>query len=254
MNGRRTLVGLALLSAFALSAFAVPSMAQAGTGTTAFTCVSGGGAKDFSDSHCKTSVTPGTGAYGHETITVGTKTAIASTSTLTNITLSGTIATIKVKVTCTGATGTGFLTNEEPSAGNHTLTGSETEITYTGCDIDLGKAEVTCSLAGGKIELPGVKAIDVESAHGFAMGIKFEPEKGTTFATFTTGADCPNIPNQTFNITGSAVGVPNGATLEFTEATTKPTLSLGGNAASFTDTDTLTMSGGGNGISVTTTP
>jgi hypothetical protein len=252
MNGRRTLVGLALLSALALTAFAAPSAAQAGTGTTAVTCVEvTPPTGDWADAHCTVPATDG--SFAHEVIPVGQETTIESSSTLASITLSGTIATIKAKITCTGQSGMGVITNEEPTAGNHTLTGKETEIKYTGCDIDLGKTEVTCSLVGGEVNVPSVKSMDVENAHTFAMGIKFEPTKGTVFATFKTGNDCPNIPNQEFNITGSALGVPHGATLEFTEASTKPTLSLGGNAASFTDTDTLKMTGG-NPISTTTTP
>jgi hypothetical protein len=181
------------------------------------------------------------GEYAHEAISVKQKTKIHLQSTLAKITLSGTIATIKAKITCTGATGTGFLTNEEPSEGNHTLTGSEISLTYTGCDMDLGKTEVTCSVVGGTISVPSVKAMDVDSAHGFAMGIKFEPSKGATLATFTAGADCPSIGGQAFNLSGSMLGVPHGATLEFTEASTKPALSLGGNAATLEDTDTLGM-------------
>jgi hypothetical protein len=249
----RTLVGLALLSALALTAFAAPSAAQAGTGTTAVTCVAEPlDHGDWADAHCSVPEPKGEGPFKHETIANG-PTTIESSSTLASITLSGTIATIKAKITCTGATGMGTLDNEEPTTGNHTLTGTETAISYTGCDIDLGKTEVTCSLVGGEVNVPSVKSMDVENAHGFAMGIKFEPTKGTVFANFKTGNDCPNIPNQEFNITGSALGVPHGATLEFTEASTKPTLSLGGNAASFTDTDTLKMEGG-NPISTTTTP
>jgi hypothetical protein len=241
INKPKVLVGLALLSALALTAFAAPSVAQAGTGTTAFTCVKGGGAKDFSGPHCAEKVGAGNGEYGHEAIPVGQKTKLHSESTLASITLNMTVATIKMKITCTGATGTGFLTNEEPSAGNHTVTFAETEFTYTGCDMKLGKTEVTCSVVNSEIHFPSLKAMDVENAHGFAMGIKFEPAKGTTLATFTTGPDCPNFPNQSFNITGSFLGVPRGATLEFTEGSTKPTLTLGGNAMSFEDTDTLGM-------------
>jgi hypothetical protein len=77
------------------------------------------------------------------------------------------------------------------------------------------------------------------TAPGFAMGIKVRPTKGTPFATFRTGSDCPSIGGQNFNIESSALGVPHGATLEFTEASTKPTPTLGGNAASFENTETL---------------
>lgn len=46
------------------SAIAAQS-AMAITGTTAFTCVSNGGAKDFKDAHCKEAVAAGTGSFGH---------------------------------------------------------------------------------------------------------------------------------------------------------------------------------------------
>jgi hypothetical protein len=237
----RTITALALLSALALCAFAAPSVAQAGTGTTAFTCVLGGGAEDFADSHCKEDVGDGNGFYGHETIEVGTETKFHAESTVTSITIRGTAATLKLTITCTSATGTGFFKNEEPSAGNHTVTGLGIEITYTGCDLMVGKAEVTCSMKGGEFKMPSVKAMDVEGAHGSEMGIKFEPTKGSALAAFTAGADCPSIANQTFNITGSFLGVPHGSTLDFTEASTKPTLFLGGNPASMEDTETIGM-------------
>jgi hypothetical protein len=248
------LAALALLSALALCALAAPSIAQAGTGTTAYKCVFEGGTEDFEDASCKHNLGHQNGVYGHVPIATGTKTEIESESTLAKITLSGTIATIKAKVTCTGEKGTGFLTNEEPSAGNHTVTGSEITSTFTGCDMDLGKTEVTCSLAGGEVTVPSAKAMDVENAHGFAMGIKFEPEKGTTFATFTAGADCPSIANQTFSVTGSALGVPNGATMEFSEASTKSTLSLAGNSASYVNICNDKAAGSGDPIGATTTP
>jgi hypothetical protein len=232
-------VGLAMLSALALCAFAAPG-AQANPGTTAVTCVKGA-TKDFADERCEEGVSTGTGEYGHEAIAVGTKTKVHAKSTKASITLSSTLATIKTKVVCTGMTGTGFLKNEEPSGGSHTLTGTEISLTYTGCDMKIGKTEVTCGLKGGEVSVPSVKAMDVEEAHGFAKAVKFEPTKGTVFANFTTGPECPSIGNQTFVIEGSAVGAPHGATVEFTEASTKPTLTLGGNAASFEDTDELRM-------------
>jgi hypothetical protein len=236
----RTLTALALLSALALCAFAAPSVAQAANGTTAFTCVFEPlGQGDFGDAHCANPEL--FGHYTHQTIPVGQKTKYHVVSTIPSITFTGTIATIKVKITCTSKTGVGFITNEEPSPGNHTLKGEGIETRYTGCDLKIGKTETTCSVQGGEIVVPGLKSMDVENAHGFEMGIKFEPEKGTTLATFTAGSDCPSIGNQSFNITGSMLGVPHGATMEFTEASTKPTLSLGGNAVSLADTQTVGM-------------
>jgi hypothetical protein len=253
------LTGLALLSALALCAFAAPSAAQAGTGTTAVTCVAEAEGP-FIDNHCsELAANPKTeGHFKHATIANGTKTKTHFQSTLASITFSGTIALLKVKVTCTGMTGTGFLENSEPTPGNHTVSGSEIDLTYTGCDLMLGKTEITCSLVGAEIVFSELKAMDVENAHGFAMGIKFEPKKAGVFGVFTTGPDCPNIPNQKFEFTGSMLGVPHGATLEFTEASTKPTLTLAGNAASLVDTDTIRMlnefNEPENPISFTTTP
>jgi hypothetical protein len=229
---------LALLCALALCAFAAPSVAQAANGTTAFTCVKGG-LFDHKDPHCAEKVGIGTGEYGHETIAVDTNTKTHFQSTLASITFSGTIATIKAKITCTGMTGTGFLQNEEPIPGHHTVTGSEIELTYTGCDAKIGKAEITCTVVGGEFEFPALKAMDVENAHGFEMGIKFEPEVGPVLGVVVLGADCPVA--GPFNIEGSMLGVPHGATLEFTEASTKPTMTLGGNAASHRDTWKLGM-------------
>lgn len=76
MNGCRAIIVLVLLCALALCAFAAPS-AVAAKGTTAFTCVKGAGAGDFSDPDCEKGVKAGTGGYGHVEIEDQTETEVS---------------------------------------------------------------------------------------------------------------------------------------------------------------------------------
>ena len=83
MIGRRATVGLSLLCALAFCAFAAQSASAAkAVNTTAFTCVEGA-TKDFSDAHCDTKVTAGTGQYGHVVIPQGTTTEVVGENTTT---------------------------------------------------------------------------------------------------------------------------------------------------------------------------
>src|SRR5689334_16146452 len=75
---RRSAVGLSLICALVFCALSAQSASAAeGKNTTAFECVKGGGAKDFSDAHCDNNVGAGKGEYGHVVLTLNEKVSIS---------------------------------------------------------------------------------------------------------------------------------------------------------------------------------
>jgi hypothetical protein len=272
MIGRRAIVGLSLLSALLLCAFAAQSAsAAAAKNTTAVTCVENGGAKDFSDAHCDTAVTPGTGKFGHVAIENGKATTITVTNEKTAsetkgaapTILKGTVFGVKNEITCNTVKGEGSLTNEEVGK-EHKVKGSVTA-NFTSCTVNKPsgfgckvKEPITVkSNTEGVEELQGAKEKE-KGEKGTEMGLEFKPTEGETFSSvviegcFLAG---------TFKTTGTAIGTgtpaPNakhsGATNIFTNAMTKETLKLSGNPAEVSSSTTVTMSGGGNPIALTTT-
>jgi hypothetical protein len=257
----KTAVGLALICGLLFCALAAQSASAAeGKNTTAFTCVEGG-TKDFSDAHCDTAVTAGTGKFGHVAIAVGVATGISVTNAKTknNTTEStpviqkGTVFGVATEIECKTLSGEGSLTNEEPSAKVHRVRGSITA-SFTTCTVK--KPAFGC-----KVKEPISVSSSIEGVEGLGagkneMGLEFKPT-GAHFASivlegcFIAG---------TYNVDGTAIatGTPSptakhtGATSIFTEAMTKETLKLGGNPASVSSSSTVTMSGGGNPIALTT--
>jgi hypothetical protein len=270
MIGRRTVVGLALLSALLVCAFAAQSAsAVAAKNTTAVTCVEGG-AKDFSDAHCDNAVTAGTGKFGHVAIENGKATTISVTNAKTaNSTteaaptvLKGTVFGVKNEITCKTVTGEGTLTNEEVGK-EHKVKGTVTA-NFTSCTVN--KPAIGCKVkepitvksnTEGVEELQGAKEKE-KGEKGTEMGLEFKPTSGEVFnevvieGCFIAG---------TYKTTGTAIGTGtgspsakfSGATNVFTNAMTKETLKLAGNPAEVSSSTTVTMSGGGNPVALTTT-
>lgn len=264
MIGHRAIAGLLLLAALVFCAAAAPGASA--KGTTAFTCVSGGGAKDFSDAHCDTP--SGSGGFGHVSISEGVETNLTvtnektanSTTQSTPAILKGEVALIKTEITCT-TVGNGTL---PPTLWNKEILGTmqteskRVELLYSGCTIN---KPAKCVLAKPTIELKAT-AITRENLFPFnEMGVEFKPAFGS-FASITfSGAECP-LKGFTFSVNGTAIGTggrgsaegvtSSGSTLVFTNAMTKETLTLGGKPAEFSNTVTVKMEGG-NPITLTTT-
>jgi hypothetical protein len=259
---RRTTIGISLICALAFCAFAAQGASAAeGINTTAFECVKGGGAKDFSDAHCDKQVTAGTGEFGHVVLTLNTKTSIAITNEKTKnetkeaatTVLKGTIAGLKSEIICKTVTGTGSLTNEEPTSKVHRVKGI-VEAKFTSCTAP--KPAFGC-----KVKEPISVSSNVEGVEGLGagkneMGLEFKPT-GEHFASVTLEG-C--FIAGTFNTDGTAVATSNtsstgkftGATSVFTAAMTKETLKLAGNPAEVESTTTVSKAGGGNPIALTT--
>lgn len=271
MIGRRAVVGLSLLCALVFCAFAAPNAAAAKSkGTTQFTCVKVATAKtgDFNDEHCKEPNAKHEGEFTHEVIPNEQKTEVVGVNT-NNAVLKSTIGGLESVITCTAVASTGTATNEtvppeEEGLKRHTLSGTGISIKYTKCTAKVGKEE--CIVKGGTVEVPSATSMDVEeqtisyttkgveTKTTFKMGILFEPPAGKPFATFEL-EKCKFAGK--YEVEGKALGVPEGATLTFTQASTEPTLKLSGQQAFFENTLTVRMgpaSKPGNPISTTTTP
>jgi hypothetical protein len=254
MIGRRTVVGLSLLCALMFSAIAVQSASAAkAINTTAFTCVAkaGGG---FADAHCDSGVG---GNFGHEPIAVGTTTETEATNEAgKNAVLKGELGGVKMEITCeTVKDEKGTVTNTEPAAKSHQVSGSAT-VNFTKCTVNKPNKCTVKEPISTNVNFEGVEGL---GAGKNEMGLEFKPQAGEIFTTITLeGAECA-LKGKPLEVKGTAVatGAPAptekhaGCTLNFTNAMTKETLSIGGKAAEFSSITTVKRKGG-NPIALTT--
>jgi hypothetical protein len=253
MNGRRAIVGLCMLCALVVSAFAAQSAsATESKGTTAFTCkpvIPAKETKGFSKAHCKPEDAVNTEAkFEHVEIPESTTTKITGNNKDTegkavHSTLVSTAFGATVELTAKTLTGEGWMTNaKDPTTGEHYAHGEGT-ITYTdvtvvkpaNCVVDTHDGTLTPG-PSGIVHTEPLKA----TTKGQGDRLKFEPKEGTTFAKFwITGAGCPF--NQTFTVTGSVNAPVDGATTNATEAdtTSQNTLKLNGAKAGISGTLTI---------------
>ena len=269
MIGRRTVIGLSLLSALLFSAFAVQSASATSksVNTTMFTCVDTGPAKtgDFTDAHCDTEGIKEKEKYAHVSIPNGSTTTIDFTNNTTGAktvpaVLKSKIGLVSTEITCTTVksnTAKSFWHNEELN-GKHTITGTEQK-EYTGCSV---QKPAKCG-----VEAPIVVNANVVGGEKFGasekeMGLEFEgsgAEKTLTTITFT-GAECA-LKGTSVKVTGSAIGTGkvaagkkhSGATLVFSPEDKMQSLKLGAAEATLTATTTMTNAISKTPISTTTT-
>ncbi len=284
MIGRRAAIGLSLLSALLVCAFAAQSasalVVTKSNNTTAFTCVKEGGVQDFSGVHCNPAdtVAPGNGEYGHDLIALNTPTEIDMTnSAVTESTkksepavLKGTISLAKVTIECTTVKNnvkTSLVENTEPIAGQHTLKGTiQTE--FSTCNVkELVKCIVAEPIVAGAT-VHGVGGMEGPFGEKNAMGLEFVGHGlEETFATIkfkNKGAEACSLNGKEFPVKGRMIATngpttesaqenkESGATLVFTPKVKMQTLKFGPNAAEFSSVLTPTMAGGGSPISMTT--
>jgi hypothetical protein len=242
MTGRRAIVGLCMVCALLVSAFAAQSAAAIPTGTTAFTCKAVTpnieGTVGFSKAHCKTTDAVTTKAsFEHFAVAQNTPTELEVTNANTNATTNGstvarfhsTVAGTKFELQATGVSNMGGVLENmlDPVSGEHTIHTPKSEpaftLTYTG----VTEALLGCSVTG----LPGgagvieTKELTASSA-GQGDAIKFTPPGGV-FAEFEAKgpAGCPG----TVKVFGSVIGRPDGATISSdpTKVTEEKTLRIG---------------------------
>ncbi|MGB7686559.1 MAG: hypothetical protein WBL45_12355 [Solirubrobacterales bacterium] len=280
MIGHRAVIGLSLFSALLFSAFAAQSasalVVTQSKNTTGFTCVKGGGSKDFKDAHCDEAVTPGTGEYGHVVIPLnekpegdGTNEKVTeSTKKSEPAVLKGTIGLAKVTIECTtGSPKTSAAQNTEPAAGQHTAGGSGAA-EFSGCTVkELAKCVVAEPIVAGAIG-HGVEGMEGPKGEKNAMGIELvgsgAEETFTTIEFKNKGAEACSLNGKSFPIKGRVVATNGptteskqdnkhtGSTVIFTPKFKMQTLKLGPNTASVEAIGTVTVKGG-NPIAMTTT-
>lgn len=256
MNKRKGIKGVCMMCALVISALAAQS-AIASEGTTAFTCKKGAGVgpETFKTEHCKKA--DGPGEYDHFAITENTETEITIKSEKTNSETTGqepsilkeTLGGVELELKTTEVSGTGTLTNKKVAEtnGEHYVEGGTAFITYSGVKVEKPEGK------GCKVftDDPVTKAkgaegvIDVHlksTTKGQGDSIKFEPATGTTFASFFVdcGGKVPAVEG-TWEITGSATCIPDGATIrcDHEEITKQNTLKGKGNKAGFQSTVTI---------------
>ena len=238
MTLRKSMLGLTMVCALLLSAFAAANASA--EGTTQFTCVSGG--TQFSDPDCTTA---GTG-FGHVTAgTGGTPWDAVGTSAAGQV-LTGTLAGVKVKLTCTGLTGTGTTTNTEGPPMD--VKGTGIVLKYTGCTVT-EPAGKSCVIPGGTITTNTLTS--TTSLTSTPKGFVFSPPASGEFVKIKIEKCTVAALNGEFPVKGTETAIPKGAFLETTA--TSGTLTFGGNPATLVGTSTVTNSVSKTPLTVTPT-
>ncbi len=263
MNGRRAVIGLSLLCALLFSAFAAQS-ASATVGTTAFTCVKGGGSEDFADAHCdepKAGGGFGHVAIGEEATTVevtNAKTANKTTEAKHAL-FKSTSGGIALEVTCTTAGGEGSLKNiaKGPDGGMAVEGAAGGTITISGCKMPKpinGAKEELCKVAEPIVVGGNSMTRVLQGPEKNTMGTELKPEKEAPFSELNfssiAGKAC-FLNGKTVAVTGTAMATgargpsnsvnSSGGTLLFTTAMTKETLKFGAATAELEATITVSM-------------
>ncbi|HEX5610843.1 MAG TPA: hypothetical protein VFX45_12220 [Solirubrobacterales bacterium] len=222
MTRRRALVGLCMLCALLVSAFAAQSASA--VGTTAYTCATTGTATGtkFSDAHCKTS-NPG-GEYRHVSIANGTTTELTGSNETTggekeSSLVKATVAGSALTITASNSTLQGSITNAE-EGGEMFMHGTAT-ITFTNVTANGGCKVFTddpVNKVKGEEGVVHTELLKV-TTKGQGDAIKFEPNTGTVVMPFILEGCTNSGENGTYTVTGSMRAVPNGATLTFVHST-----------------------------------
>ena len=271
MKGRKAIVGLCMLSALLISAFAAQS-AMAVNGTTAVTCkevaVNTG---HFKGAHCKpTDAGTGTGANWDHVPFEG-KTPIK----VTNETTGGAVSNADPQGDGWGCCGRTAGHGRVSGAGENgkwglrigTLRQRRTRRCYRNSDLHRHHVPKPAG-AGCKVFAdPGGEVMGAEgeiktnpltaTTAGQGDAIKFSPSTGNTFATFwiTNCSAAFSFLNKTWTVEGSLKAIPDGATIvaTHTSVTAEETLKLNGSIiAGFAGSITVKNATNNTPLSVTT--
>jgi hypothetical protein len=250
MIGRRTIVGLSLLSVLAFCAFAAQGASAAwetATNTTAWTCVKGGGFKDFKDADCTEATLQGSGEYGHVEIPAATPTEIESSSSEKSV-LTGELLGAKVVITCTSTVPdtavVSFIENTTTGLPNMDLHGTDA-VVFKGCTVTGNGAK--CNVKEGRITLKALFR-GVKEPIAANMAVQFEADGQAFLVNVEFEGTCLV---KEAKVEGIARGTAEGAFLNFKAEDEE--LTFFGNPATFTGKFTTKMDGtGGNAISITT--
>jgi len=277
MIGRRSVVGLSLLCAFFLAALGAQS-ASAVKGTTAFTCVKGGGLNDFGDAHCDTAKEKG--GFGHSEIPAELVTELEVTNAKTkNNTTESTSAIFTLKglvgnleITCGTVSGTSNNSNVAKGVdGVMANEGKEIKVDFKACKVLKPEKEKNTCDVKEPIELTGTSTTRVGlGSEKNTMGVEFKPtvdKEGKALPlfeiTFTDKSpEKCTLNGNTIPVVGTVLATgsrgsdesasSSGGTLLFTKAMTGETLKWGQFQAFFEGTVTVSMKEG-SPITLTTT-
>jgi hypothetical protein len=252
MFRRKAVLGLSLLSVLALGALLAQGASAAwetSKNTTAVTCVSGGGKKDFKDAHCKEGVAEGTGSFGHVSIAAGTKTNLIGTNETTGgatapVVFTGSLFGVVVTITCTKAAngaGENWIQNTAGGTGEGKASANFTGCTVTGngatCKV---KEPIVVNVLGAAQEEPTTKN----------MAVLYSPTvAGGAFTTIGFESGCVVFSTE---VKGQARSTPEGATAVFKAEDEE--LTAFGNKATFTARFTTKNATSGTPIAGTTIP
>jgi hypothetical protein len=237
MNASRLTVVVSLLCLAAMCLFASSAAAAVAKNTTVFTCVEGGGQKDFTDAHCDNKVAAGAGNFGHVAINLNQETSLITTNNRTkeNTTKSSeavfeVAGFLNLKVKCIEVSGEGTVANEQPAVGSHQTFGFLT-IKYNGCTVEPAPCKVASIELSTKFE--GVEGLGVG---GKEMGLEFLPNALGKFGILKV-TECALEGKYSIHGSMVATGTPGpaekftGATWSFTNAMTETTLLIGAEPA-----------------------
>jgi hypothetical protein len=260
MIGRRAVLGLSLLSALMFCALAAQGASAAeAKNTTAVTCIEVANGF-FEDAHCDVKLPSATGHFEHAELTgtiegktdihvTNEKTAEKTTKS-TPVTTKFVFGGVEVHIICKKvvtdpSTPTSWIAN--------TGTGSEHKVEGT-IAINIEECEVVkpvnCKVKEPKTLHAKFKGVEELGASKNEMGLEFVPNEGTIFNAITFEGEKCVLKGKTINVEGTAIGTSgsgsqtakhHGATVVFTAAMTKETLKVGGKAAEFVATFTLSM-------------
>lgn len=258
MTGRRAVVGLSLLCALLVSAFAAPD-ASALRGTTAYTCrpepVPDETTIGFLDEHCDEAMLGETVKWVHQEIKPETTTKVTATNNETG----GKNSAPGLRFTAAGEVveilAAGFSTCKEKTTLRNSLFGEKKQMIASGefCGtfetLLVTSPSTECKVKGGTIELNAgadwrslVVALKVKEETKEEMSFTVSQPTGKPFTTFELEG-CPNanLNKKPFSVEGSAVQanvstVVNsfiGATIKFETAKTGEALKVGASKAEF---------------------
>lgn len=235
MIGRTIRIGVSIAAALLACGVATQSAGAAAAGTTAFACTElATETGHFVREHCRPGLNSlgqgdeGTGKFEHEVIKEGARTGVKLTDTTTGgvhtgFILKSTVVGSAIEVVSKEVHAIDTLENSVDAESKEHYVHGEGTISFTGVTENLLGCEVTGLPGGaGAIETKQLKY----TSTGQGMNIKYEAKEGTVLAEFElTG--CVIAPIKV-KLVGSVLGVPNGATINFTHniITTQKTLRL----------------------------
>ncbi len=239
MKRGRTLIGLTVLCALAFSAISAASASA--KGTTAFTCVPGGGGAN-TNAHCD----PGSsGTSGHVSFAAGTKTHLHISAVGEQV-LKGTLAGVAVElasseVEAETSPNTSYIENNNTSPMDVTGT---LVLHYKNVEIKASAAlKARCTIENMEVTTTPLSITSSTGETKKTTGITFKPQSGAfAHIKFVTNPNpheeklCP-LAGTEATVEGSVTGNTSGATL--TVDPESSSLTLGGNAATLQGTVTV---------------